>query len=129
MAVLGKLKAVVRVNGEKLREYDDYANEEEEDNGQQQDSSDPVTTKYIEAVSNAEFDLEFTVDKGFSFRSKGVVFNTYFDGQLVDAPIIFPPTDSDKSREKLYCESYFASVKEHGKTTRRAYKFSDAKIS
>ena len=72
MAILKELKAYIEVNGQALTEYDD-------------DSDEAVTpdsvTKYIAAVSGAEFVVKCGVENTSLAGCAGIVFDMYLDGQ------------------------------------------------
>lgn len=90
MAVIDWFKCTVSVDGSVAEEY-------EEDPEEANDNSTPnVVTKYIEAVSGANFRLNFEVKPNYDFNSDLLTWNILLDGEWkTGAPI-------EKSRYNVY---------------------------
>jgi hypothetical protein len=90
MAILDSLPGVeitVVVNGEDLHEYQDTDMEDEEN----------TVTKYVEAVTGANFAIKITMPKGFAFGGDCLSFRVKVDGLFAKSPLIGPGDTSEIS--------------------------------
>ncbi|KAL9115415.1 MAG: hypothetical protein Q9227_000736 [Pyrenula ochraceoflavens] len=82
MAVIDLFKACVKVNGEALEEYDvDSAGRSEIPRS---DQGCPNISKYIEAKSEKNFKLGFTILPGYDFDSEALQWAVEIDGDYAD---------------------------------------------
>ena len=85
MAIISEVEGLnvqVLVNGQPLVEYDDDEEVGDENNGIQK-----TTTKYIEAISDAEFTIRYTFDKTFVHKGNDIDVEVYMDGQYMEGHI------------------------------------------
>ena len=75
MAILKDIKVAIVINGQELKEYDD----EDVDNDDQNSVS-----KYVEAISDAEFQIMTSAPSWYQFTSDAVQMHVYMDGAYVD---------------------------------------------
>ena len=75
MAILKDIKVAIMVNGQELKEYDD------EDIGNDDQNS---VSKYVEATSDAEFEIMTSAPRWYQFTSDGLGMDVYLDGVYVD---------------------------------------------
>ncbi|KAI9730149.1 MAG: hypothetical protein M1818_008243 [Claussenomyces sp. TS43310] len=83
MAVLDSIpgiKVCIRVAGEELREYEPKHDRVEGP------LAEKTVIKYIEAVSDAEFDIKISVDKSYKMNCHHITFDIYIDGKAVRSP-------------------------------------------
>lgn len=83
MAILDSLPGVeitVVVDGEDLHEYQDTDMEDEEN----------TVTKYVEAVTGANFAIKIMVPKKFGFEGTCLSFHVLVDGAEAEHPLIQP---------------------------------------
>lgn len=73
MAVLDKLEADVRVDGQPLLEY--------ENNDPEEDSRPQTVVKYVEAPTDAAFAIHVRISKDYQMTSEGVIFMFEADGK------------------------------------------------
>ena len=74
MAILKELKACIEVKGQALTEYDDDSDEV---------APPDSVTKYIAAVSGAEFVVRCGVEDKSLAGCEGIAFDLYLDGQCL----------------------------------------------
>lgn len=79
MPALNNFNAFVTVNGQKLIEFED----EDEDN-----QSPSVVTKYVEAVTGAEFKVEVLCELMDLPGCDGVQYSVFLDGKEMDKSIM-----------------------------------------
>ena len=77
MAILKGVEASVLIDGKALTEYDDEDTRDE--------NSDPTSqvSKYIEAISGAEFSISVTMPRSYNFVGDAVKFELRLDGVCV----------------------------------------------
>ena len=82
MAILKEIEASVIIDGKALTEYDDEDTRDE--------NSDPTSevSKYIEAVSGAEFSISTTVPKSYNFVGNAIAFQLRLDGVWVAGQLL-----------------------------------------
>jgi hypothetical protein len=110
------LKAEVIVNGSALREYND-------DNDNDEDTT--RTSRYVEAVSNANFEVWVAIkEKGLAERY-GVLNTVFVDGNRAYATAVH------RSEIKSQSEQTFKGLKSivHGHMMEAAFRFSNLFIS
>ena len=74
MAILKDIKVAIVINGQELKEYDD----EDVDNDDQNSVS-----KYVEAISDAEFRIITSAPSWYQFTSDAVRMKIYVDGAFI----------------------------------------------
>ncbi|KAI9874223.1 MAG: hypothetical protein M1830_010050 [Pleopsidium flavum] len=79
MAWKKAIEVKVLVNGTPAQEYND---EEEESGGP------PIVTRYIEAISGAEFAVQYELKPFFRFKSELMSFEIVIDGKRLDAVVV-----------------------------------------
>ena len=77
MAILKGIKASVVINGKALTEYDD------EDILDESSDHTSEVSKYIEAVSDAEFGIRITVPRSYNFTGNALALRISLDGVKV----------------------------------------------
>ncbi len=77
MAILKGIEASVIIDGKALTEYDD------EDTIDESSDHTSEVSKYIEAVSDAEFSISITVPKTYKFGANALAFKLSIDGVSV----------------------------------------------
>jgi len=113
------IEVKVLVNGSAAQEYD----------GDDDESNGPNTvTKYIEALSGAEFEVHYEAKPSFRFPCQHLEFNISIDGKVLDNRIISKerPDGSTPSRKG----SLTGIKTSHGETRSiRKFRFSDINTS
>ena len=121
MAILNGVEASVVIDGKALIEYDD---EDTADDGSDHTSE---VSKYIEAVSDAEFSIGITVPKSYSFKADALSFRLSLDGVRVDSSLCRKA--KLKSLRKDWHDTIAGSkVKNGNEWYLRPFKFNDIKI-
>ena len=72
------LKANIVVSGKELQEYDDDEDEAAKPN---------TVTKYIEAISNASFEIRWYISSPFPHSTHDIRVSVYLDGNLIEEVI------------------------------------------
>ena len=113
MARLKDLQAFVTVNKRKLPEFEDADDE---------DPSPDKTSVYVEAVSDAEFEVVFEREKVYRhYGGTGLQFEVHLDGKNMDNVVLRGnPTDSYLNGVRKY---------QKGNWTLEKFKFSNILIS
>ncbi|KAI0485557.1 hypothetical protein F4859DRAFT_387522 [Xylaria cf. heliscus] len=118
------LEATVRCNQEPLQELEDpYAHDDNDA------AACPLTTKYIECVDNAEFDvtIEVSPDYQWGYRNHILVASTYVDGKRIRG-IIIRSTETDNGRRfKTHCKGREVFSSNTGLWSLRKFKFTVVK--
>ena len=117
MAILKGIEASVVIDGKALTEYDD------EDALDESSARTSELSKYIEAVSDAEFSIGITVHESYSCMGDAVAFNLSLDGVLVRKSVRLKAKRED--RHVTIAGSY---VKNGEAWYLRPFKFDDIKI-
>ncbi|KAK2763971.1 hypothetical protein FQN54_009590 [Arachnomyces sp. PD_36] len=91
MAILGEFEVTVIVNGNAVTEYN--VDEDDQDSAQQPNT----VTKYIEAVSDAEFSLNVSILPHYELRGDIVGWHLYVDGVHAES-ITVAKEDFEKGR-------------------------------
>ena len=75
MAILKNIKVAIRIDGQELKEYDDedYVNDDQSS-----------VSKYVEAASDAEFEITTSAPSWYPFTSDALQISAYLDGAYVD---------------------------------------------
>lgn len=115
------IKVTVRVRGKDCAEYDDP------DSWNRQVSS-PTTFKYIEAIDNSEFGIQFEIGPGYiwGYKNHSLAFYVWIDGQYFSGSVV--------KQDRLTNGYYAATVRdqdvftETGLWITRKPKFSAVKI-
>ena len=81
MAILKGLEAAVVVNGHELIEY--------EDDGSDEPGASNTVTKYVEAVSGAEFEVILSCMPSFTPYCPSVSFAVSVDGERVNGALLY----------------------------------------
>jgi hypothetical protein len=90
MAILKPFECTVEVDGVALQEYDDEEIE--------QANTTTSLTKYIEAVSRANFSLKFTLQPGWTMKADYIVWSLALDGKNYGGGVITSESyDGDRS--------------------------------
>ena len=121
MTILKGIEASVIIDGKALAEYDD---EDTRD-----DKSDPTSevTKYIEAVSGAEFSINVTMPKSYDFVGNALAFKFSLDGVRVWIWLCREAKLKDL-REDWHVTIAGLQVKNGEEWYLRPFKFNDIKI-
>lgn len=121
MAILKGIKVSVVIDGKALTEYDDEITA-----GQSPEYASEVS-KYIEAVSDAEFSIDITVPRSYEITADALAFKLILDGVFVMSPI------SRKAKLKTLGTDWHkkiegSDVKDGEEWYLRPFKFNDIKI-
>ena len=79
MAILKDIKVAIMINGQELKEYND------EDVGNDEENS---VSKYVEAISEAKFEIITSASRWYQFTSDAVQMDIYMDGAYADACLL-----------------------------------------
>ena len=79
MAILHDVEVTISAKGNKLPEYDDDAEEPGSSN---------MVTKYVEAVTGADFKIYYTIKPMFRLKSSGVSIDVMIDGEYMDSHVL-----------------------------------------
>ena len=79
MAILHDVDVTISAKGKKLPEYDDDAGELGTNN---------AVTKYIEALTGADFKIHYTIKPSFRLKSSGISVRVTIDGEYMDAHVL-----------------------------------------
>ena len=121
MAILKGIEASVIVDGKALTEYDD------EDTPDESSDHTGEVSKYIEAVSDAEFSIGFTVPKSYKFEANALSFKLNLDGVWVGTYLLRKA--KLKNLRKDWHETIAGSKAKNGEEWYlRPFKFDDIKI-
>ena len=121
MAIIKGIEASVIIDGRALTEYDDG---DAGDGGSDHTSK---VSKYIEAVSDAEFSISITVPKSYKFEANALCFEPSLDGVRVKGYLCLK--SELKSLHKDWHETIPGSKVKNGEEWYlRPFKFSDIKI-
>ena len=121
MAILKGIEVSVVIAGKALTEYDD------EDTADQSPEHPSEVSKYIEAVSDAEFSIDITVPQSYEFRADAVAFKLTLDGVFVTNALC------RKAKLKRLCKDWHeniagSEVKDGEQWYLRPFKFNDIEI-
>jgi hypothetical protein len=118
MAILQPFECKVEVNGVALKEYEDEDTE--------QATTTTTLTKYVEAISGANFSLRLTLQPGWTMKADFLAWVTVLDGQKYGGGVI----GSD-----VYDGSHSITIVKHGVVsgsgndwTERSFRFADIVI-
>ena len=121
MAILKGIEASVVIDGKALTEYDN------EDTIDEIFDHTSELSKYIEAVSEAEFGIDITVPQSYNIKADALVFKLSLDGIWVRT--LFCRKSKFKSRRRDWHNTMAGSKVKNGKEWYlRAFKFNDIKI-
>ena len=121
MAILKGIEVSIVVEGKALTEYDD-----ENTAGQSPEHASEVS-KYIEAVSNAEFSIDITVPSSYNFAGDAIAFKLTLDGVFVRSPLCLKKKVK-RLREDWHKNIAGSDVRDGEKWYLRPFKFNDIKI-
>ena len=121
MAILKEIEASVIIDGNALTEYDD------EDTLDESSEHTSEVSKYIEAVSGAEFSIGLTVPKSYNFRGDALSFKTSLDGVYVESTFC-REAKLKNLREDWHKTVAGSEVKNGTQWYLRPFKFGDIKI-
>ena len=121
MAILKGIEVLVVIAGKALTEYD------HEDTADQNPEHPNEVSKYIEAVSDAEFSIDIRVSQYYDLTANDLSFILRLDGVFVSNPVC---TKAElKSLRKDWQTNVAGSyVKNGGEWSLRPFKFNDIKI-
>ncbi|KAI1629872.1 hypothetical protein EDD37DRAFT_71211 [Exophiala viscosa] len=89
MAILDKLEVTISSDGREFQEYEADADEVEAMKNESPHKDSPHIVKYIEAIPGAEFQVNYTLMRNFSFGvGNHVSFHTRIDGETVCGPAV-----------------------------------------
>lgn len=113
------IKVEVLVNGSAAQEY----------NGDDDESNGPNTvTKYIEALSGAEFEVHYELKPFWNFGCQHLVFVLSIDGKSIDSSVSSKEGRDGNAPRRT--GSFRGIQKSHGETCLiERFRFSDIKIS
>ena len=121
MAILKGIEVSVVIDGKALAEYDD------EDIADQSPEHPSEVSKYIEAVSDAEFSIDFTVPQFYEFTADALAFKFILDGVTVRNSVCRKA--KLKRLRKDWHENIAGSKVKNGEGwCLRPFKFNDIKI-
>lgn len=119
MAWKKAIEVKVLVNGTPAQEYND-------DEGESGGS--PTVTKYIEAISGAEFAVQYELKRSLRFKSELLYIEIYIDGKSLDGELIERAAFEQNPRG--YTRSLDGITRSYGETwSLEKFKFSEIKIS
>lgn len=79
MAILRDVEVTISAKGSTLPEYDDDAEELGPSN---------TVTKYIEALTGADFQIDYRIKPTFQMISTGIAIRIYIDGEYMDSHVL-----------------------------------------
>ncbi|KAK5134231.1 hypothetical protein LTR08_006774 [Meristemomyces frigidus] len=112
------ISCTIQVNGEDLPEYDD-------DDAEEQPAHTATTTRYIEAVTGANFEIATRFSRTFAQRKEGVGIWFYMDGQRIRS-IDYKSHEITNGKPRNMAK---ASAMEGGREGVKRFKFAELKIS
>jgi hypothetical protein len=115
MAILKPFECTVEVDGVPLEEYEDEDTE--------QANTTTLLTKYVEAISGANFSLKFTVQPGWTMKADYIAWYVYLDGTLVTGGVV--PSESYDGDRSYTTQKSGALSGAGDNWTIRKYKFAD----
>lgn len=118
MAILNPFECTVLVNGVAVEEY--------EDDDDSQVSTAHQTTKYVEAVSGANFTLRLTIQPGCKIESNHLAWFLYLDGNHGAGIVIDRQEYSEESGYSYNLDSHLSGS--GSDWTERKFKFADIEI-
>ena len=121
MAILKGIEASVIVDGKALAEYDD------EDTLDESPDQTSEVSKYIEAVSGAEFSISITVPRSYNFVGNAIALEPSIDGVCVHNRLCREAILKNL-REDWHMIIAGSRVKNGEKWYQRSFKFDDIKI-
>ena len=121
MAILKGIKVSIVIDRKALTEYDG------EDTADQSPEHPSEVSKYIEAVSDAEFSIDITVPQSYEFRADALAFKLTLDGVFVTNALC------RKALLQSLCKDWQTNVagsevKDGEQWYLRPFKFNDIKI-
>lgn len=78
------LEIALRVNLQDLKEYEDAEGEVAG-----QDGRNNAAVRYVEAVSGANFSVEFRTDRRFTYRNADLEMSVYLDGVFAEGQVYY----------------------------------------
>ena len=121
MAILKGIEASIIIGGKALTEYDD------EDTGDGGSDHTSEVSKYIEAVSGAEFSISITVPKSYKFKANALSFRLILDGVWVKSRFCREATLKNL-RTDWHTTTAGSNVKNDEGWYLRPFRFDDIKI-
>ena len=121
MAILKGIEASVIIDGKALTEYDD------EDTGDGGSDHTSEVSKYIEAVSDAEFSMGITVPESYNFVGHALAFELSLDG-IRERVYLCREATLKNLRKDWYMTIAGSKVKNGEGWYLRPFKFEDIKI-
>ena len=121
MAILKGIEASVVIDGKALTEYDD------EDTPDESFDHTSEVSKYIEAVSDAEFSIDYTVPRSYNFVGNALSFKCSLDGVWVRTGLCLKADLEDLRKDRPWTIAG-SNVKNGEEWYLRPFKFDDIKI-
>ena len=121
MAILKSIEASVVIDGKALTEYDD------EDTPDESSDHTSEVSKYIEAVSDAEFSISITVPKSYKIEANALCFDLSLDG-FWGRTYLLRKAKLKSKREDWHTTIAGSKVKNSEGWYLRPFKFADVKI-
>ena len=119
MAWKKEIEVKVLVNGCATQEYED---EDEEAQGPN------TVTKFIEAVSGAEFEVQYEMKPSFQFPSQHLVLELSIDGKVLDNAVLSKREPA--ANTSVWRGSLRGLMRSHGvRWSLERFRFSDIKMS
>lgn len=119
MAWKKAIEVKVVVNGTPAQEYDD---------DDQETIAHNTVTKYIEAISGAEFEVQFELKRSYRFPSQHLVFQISVDGRVLDNSVV--SKEEFAERGQAWVGSLKGIMRSHGETwSLERFRFSEIKTS
>ena len=121
MAILKGIEVSVVIDGKALTEYDD------EDTADESPEHASEVSKYVKAVSDAEFSIAITVPQSYDFTPKDLAFGLSLDGVSVRNRL-WRKAKHKSPNEDWYENIAGSKVKNGEEWYLRPFKFNDVKI-
>lgn len=121
LSTLPGLEIALRVDGQDLREYDRM-----EDEGAGEDSNPTVVTRYVEAISGANFSVEFRPTGAFRWPHNELELCVHLDGVWATGKVYHPRAATGGHSNKSVSG---ANAYENGQYVFRNFAFADLHTS
>ena len=100
MAILSEVEVTISANGNELQEYD-------EDAGEQNTSN--TVTNYIEALTGADFRIDYHVKPTFQHTSSSILISIRIDGQWMDGHVLAKNKELINLSRRAYSNSFMGA--------------------
>lgn len=121
LSSLPGLDITLRVDGQDLQEYEHTGEDDSEE-----ETSDDVMKRYVEATSGANFSVEFRTANHFKYRDSELELRVYLDGVWASGKVLHP-CGHHRGHHKTSVAS--AIGHENGRCVSRSFAFADLHTS